>query len=117
MSDVSIEYECGGKSGELSGDMLLGIAIEYDGEGGSSSDIIAGRTSGLRLADAAGLAARACVRAMANDFDIAPSLAAALVTLSVIDKLNGFMEDSAVRKSIADLARSMGMEVPDGESQ
>lgn len=116
MSDVRIGYECGGRSGELSGDMLLGVSIEYDGECGSSSDVIAGRMSGLRLADAAGLAARACVRAMVNDFDITPSLAASLVTISVVDKLNGFMEDSAARKSIAALARSMGVEVPDGES-
>ena len=69
MSDVSIEYECDGKSGELSGDMLLGVSIEYDGEGSmdrsiAATGILAPRTVPLGLMKSSSpdfIAARSCL--------------------------------------------------------
>lgn len=119
MSDVSVRIDVAGEVCELSGETAVVVVIRESAEDEDmlSFDVrVAGSTRATRLAEAVGSVAKGVVEWMSDSLEIEDHIAAALVTAKVMDDLTDLMHERGDRERIAALARSMGVEVPDGES-
>ena len=119
MSDVSVRIDVAGEVHELSGETAVVVVIgdSAEDEDMLSFDVrVSGNTGASRLVEAVGSVAKGVVKWLSDGLEIEDHVAAALVTMKVMDDLTELMHETGDRERIAALARSMGMEVPDGQS-